>query len=449
MKLREYQIEPVDAGVLFFKQLYQHRNPSIIVAPTGAGKSIIIAEIVDRIKDKVIVLQPSKELLKQNYDKFINLGGKADIFSASMKEKELGSITYATIGSIVKAIDRVKKLGINKVIIDECDRFPRESSGMLRTFIEGIHAKHVLGLTATPLKLQTNTALDGTSYSKLVMLTNRSKKGNFFKSIIHVIQIQELVSLGYWAKIKYDSVKFDTSDLEWNSSKSDYSESSINTSFTNQHIDETILSKVKEYSNRRAILVAVPTVENAEALSKRVPNSAALHSYLKNNERDSIISNFKQGNIKVIFQVNILSIGFDYPQLDCLICARPTASLSWWYQFVGRGTRIHPDKKDVVVVDLVGSLERFGRVEDLVYRKDSNGRWELYGEEDKLLTSVAISNITQRETSQYIMPFGKYKGNTLDTLPEHYRRWLLENITWNDTNRNLKHELNKLSYGRN
>jgi DNA repair protein RadD len=447
MQLRQYQIAPVEKGVKYFNT--PAVKPSIIVAPTAAGKSIIIAEIVDRIKSKVIVLQPSKELLKQNYEKFINLGGKADIFSASMNTKELGSITYATIGSIIKASDRVKRMGINKIIIDECDRFPRENSGMLRKFLESINAKHVLGLTATPLKLQTNLGLDNVSYSKLVMLTNKSKKGNYFKDIIHVIQVQEMLSLGYWSEIKYDSVKFDSSDLVLNSSGADFTDASIEKSFTNQSMDETILAKIKQYSDRKSILVAVPTIENAVNLSKKVPNSAALHSNLKSDERDNIIDGFKTGTIKVIFQVNILTVGFDYPELDCLICARPTASLSWWYQFVGRGTRIHPNKKDVLVVDLVDSLSRFGRVEDLVYKKDDKDRWELFGQDNRLLTSVAISNLLQRESSSFVMPFGKYKGQTLDFLPQHYRSWLLENITWNDQNRQLKEELNRLSYGGN
>ena len=82
MKLRENQIEPVTIGVEFFK--LPKMAPSIIVAPTAFGKSIVIAHIARGIGEKVLVLQPSKELLEQNYNKFIFFGGDASIYSASM-----------------------------------------------------------------------------------------------------------------------------------------------------------------------------------------------------------------------------------------------------------------------------------------------------------------------------------------------------------------------------
>jgi len=86
MELRPNQIEPVKKGVEFFQSKKPH--PSIIVAPTAFGKSIVIAEIAHRLGEKILVIQPSKELLEQNYNKFINLGGKASIYSASMNEKD-------------------------------------------------------------------------------------------------------------------------------------------------------------------------------------------------------------------------------------------------------------------------------------------------------------------------------------------------------------------------
>ena len=183
MKLRENQVEPVAIGVEFFKT--PNMKPSIIVAPTAFGKSIVIAAIAKELGEKLLVLQPSKELLEQNYNKFITLGGEASIYSASMGSKELGDVTYATIGSIINIAHQFKEMGVSKIIIDECDRYPRNKSGQLRRFVDGMKASHVLGLTATPLKLQTNMGETG-PYSKLVMLTNRSKHGTFFKYILHI-----------------------------------------------------------------------------------------------------------------------------------------------------------------------------------------------------------------------------------------------------------------------
>ena len=110
MKLRDYQLEPVAIGIEFFNT--PKMAPSIIVAPTAFGKSIVIAYIAKGINEKVLVIQPSKELLEQNYNKLINLGGKASIYSASMGEKEIGDITYATIGSIINIAWKFRELGI-------------------------------------------------------------------------------------------------------------------------------------------------------------------------------------------------------------------------------------------------------------------------------------------------------------------------------------------------
>ncbi len=456
MKLRANQIEPVTIGVEFFK--LPKMAPSIIVAPTAFGKSIVIAHIAKGIGEKVLVLQPSKELLEQNYNKFIFFGGSASIYSASMGQKELGDITYATIGSIINIAHKFREMGVSKIIIDECDRYPREKSGQLRRFVDGMKATHILGLTATPLKLQSNMGDTG-PYSKLVMLTNRSSKGAFFKHIIHVAQIQDTVKLGFWTPLVYQSYDFDTGALVFNSSGAEFTNDSIARAYENQNIEDKIVKKVREIEDRKSILVAVPTIEQATKLAGRIPMAAVVTGETPTQDRNRIIEEFRNQKIRVIVQVNVLTVGFDYPELDCLITARPTASISWWYQFVGRGTRIHEKKKDCLVVDFVGSVERFGKVEDLYYKEDEDGTWELYGENKKKITGVPIHEIglhlegginlaeqrnEEGEIQKVYMTFGKYKNKPVASIPPYYRKWLLDNITWNPYNQKIKEEIIRL-----
>lgn len=453
MKLRPNQIEPVKKGVEFFQQ--KKVDPSIIVAPTAFGKSIVIAQIAREVGERLLVIQPSKELLEQNYNKFINLGGEASIYSAAMNEKEIGSVTYATIGSIVKIAHKFKELGINKVIIDECDRFPREPSGMLRKFLTGAKITHVLGLTATPLKLQTNLNEFKEPFSKLVMLTSKSKKGNFFKKIIHVAQIQEMTELGFWSPLLYESYDFDTGQLVYNSNGAEYTEKSIERAYKNQDIGSKIVRKCAELTDRKSILVAVPSIDEAKRLATIIPMSAPMYSGMPKGERKRIIEEFKNGQIRVILQVNILSVGFDHPELDCIITGRPTASLSWWYQFVGRVTRIHPNKKDGLVIDFVGSVPKFGKVEDL-YFKYEPPLWKLYGEDKKLLTGIPLHEIglhIEGETPLHELPqgnepitftFGKFKGKEVRKTPRWYRTWMLENFNFGPFNQKVKDELLRL-----
>ena len=453
MELRPNQIEPVKKGVEFFKSKKPH--PSIIVAPTAFGKSIVIAEIAHQLGEKLVVIQPSKELLEQNYNKFINLGGKASIYSAAMGEKEIGDITYATIGSIVNIAHKFNTLGINKVIIDECDRFPREPDGMLRRFLTAAKITHVLGLTATPLKLQTNMDEHFRPFSKLVMLTSKSKKGNFFKEIIYVAQIKEMCDLGFWSPLHYESYDFETGDLVYNSTNAEYTEESIKKAYKNQDIAGKIIRKVAQLPNRKSILIAVPSIDEAKELSTRLPSCAAVFSGMADSDRDRIIDEFKRGVLRIIVQVTILSVGFDHPQLDCIITGRPTASLSWWYQFVGRVTRIHPEKLNGLVIDFVGSVPKFGKVEDLYFEKEEP-LWKLYGEGKKLLTGIPLHEIglhKQGQPSPHViaaqgpaiqMTFGKYKGTEIRKIPIWYRKWMLENIKWNPFNKQIQQELLRL-----
>ena len=453
MQLRPNQIEPVRKGVEFFNK--KKADPSIIVAPTAFGKSIVIAAIAKEVGEKLIIIQPSKELLEQNYNKFIALGGEASIYSASMNEKEIGNITYATIGSIIRIAHKFKDLGISKVIIDECDRFPREPGGMLRKFLTAAKITHILGLTATPLKLQTNMDEHFQPFSKLVMLTSKSKKGNFFKEIIHVAQIKEMCELGFWSPLQYESYDFNTGELVYNSTGAEFTDDSIKRAYKNNDIGGKIVRRVAELTDRKSILIAVPTIDEAMDLSGRIPMSAPMYSGMPDKERQQVISDFKSGRLRVIVQVTILSVGFDHPELDCIITGRPTASLSWWYQFVGRVTRIHPDKVNGLVIDFVGSVPKFGKVEDLYFEKEEP-LWKLYGEGQKLLTGIPLHEIGLHKQNQLSphdvaaqgpvvkMTFGKYKDTEIRKIPIWYRKWMLENIKWTPFNKSIQTELLRL-----
>lgn len=456
MKLRPNQEFPTAIGIEFFNT--PKIAPSIIVAPTAFGKSIVIAFIAKGINDKVLVIQPTKELLEQNYGKFTALGGEASVYSASMNSREIGDVTYATIGSILKVAQEFNKLGFTKVIIDECDRYPRGSDGMLRRFLSGAGITHTLGLTATPLKLQSNMGEDGDTISKLVMLTNRSKHGIFFNHILHVSQIQEMVELGYWTPLEYQSYDFDTGELIYNTTRSEYTEKSMERAYMNQNIEDKIVKKVAEITDRKHILVAVPSIAQATDLAGRIPNAAIVHGGTKKKERNRIIQEFKDGKIRCVVQVNVLTIGFDFPELDCIITGRPTNSISWWYQFVGRVTRIHPDKPNGLIVDFVGSVKRFGKVEDL-YFADENEQWEMYGSNSKLITGIPMHQIglflqdgtdlskivhDNGDIEKVYFNFGKYEHKEVKDVPPYYTEWLLANFQWSSYNIKIKNEILRL-----
>lgn len=447
--LRQNQPEPIEKAIQFFQQ--PKPKPSLVVLPTAWGKSILTAYVAKHTDDKLIVLQPSKELLEQNYTKYLNLCdgfANAGIYSASFGRKEIAQVTYATIGSIKALGAEFKRLGFTKMLIDEAHLYPREADSMLGKFLQDSGITHVLGITATPVKLQTNRDREGGTFSKLVMLTSRSKKGNFYKDIIHVGQVQEMVRLGYWSPLVYEASGFDDSLLVFNSSKSEYTEDSVQRAYDANGGTQSVVDALDTHPDRQHVLAFVPSVQDAKDLSARYPNSAVIYGEMDKRERAEAIARFRAGQIRVIFNVRVLSTGFDYTGIDCIVFGISTASIALYYQIVGRGTRIDPRKRDCLICDLGGNVNRFGRVEDIVFEQGK--MWRMFGTGGRLLSGIPIHDIGKytREDTQLVdrqasapietMPFGKYKGERIADIPLNYRQWMIRAFDWNARNEKLR-----------
>lgn len=125
IKLRENQIEPIEKAIKFFSESKKEK-PSLMVLPTAWGKSILIAWVANTLKENILVIQPSKELLEQNYWKYINLCSDettVSVYSASFNSKEISQVTFCTIGSIKSKGLEFKSLGFKRVLIDEAHMY--------------------------------------------------------------------------------------------------------------------------------------------------------------------------------------------------------------------------------------------------------------------------------------------------------------------------------------
>ena len=129
--LRSYQDEAVRKAIWF---MHNYDNPFVVLMATGAGKSLVIAEICHRLNEPVLILQPSKEILEQNYQKLLSYGVEdIGIYSASKNRKEVAKYTYATIGSIYKKPELFKHF--KYVIIDECHLVNPKNTAMSRFIV--------------------------------------------------------------------------------------------------------------------------------------------------------------------------------------------------------------------------------------------------------------------------------------------------------------------------
>ena len=152
-QLRDYQQQASDAALAFFLNPKIKHN-GLIIIPTGGGKSWCIADIANRLNDNVLIFCPSKEILVQNYEKMQKICpfGCA-VYSASVGQKQIAKITFATIGSAINHKEQFSHF--KYVIVDEAHLVnPKE--GMYRDFLSMLKCK-VLGLTATPYRLTSSS----------------------------------------------------------------------------------------------------------------------------------------------------------------------------------------------------------------------------------------------------------------------------------------------------
>lgn len=377
-KLRDYQRDAVNSSVAYM-EIKNNRN-GVVVLPTGAGKSLVIAHIAYRLDAPIIVFQPNKEILAQNYAKMKifdvpNVG----IFSASFNRKEVNKITFATIGSVKSHMDWFKRF--KYAAIDEC-HYVNAEMGMYKNFIECTGCK-VLGLTATPYRLHS----DNRRQSMLKILTQTQPR--IFDDIIFALQVQDLSKQGYLSEMKYYDYKIvDPRLLKVNHNGAEFSDESLRRYYARIQFHEKLADIVLRLrrEGRKNILVFTRFMNEAEHLAHAVGAGAeVVTGATPPKDRDDILNRFKQGKLNVIANVGVLTTGFDFPELATIVIARPTMSLALYYQMCGRAIRPSGNKISWIV-DLCGNVSRFGRVEDLVL-KQHNNHWGIYS------NNIELSNI--------------------------------------------------------
>lgn len=375
LTLRPYQTEIVNLTVRLLRE--KTSRPFIVQAATGAGKSLVIAEIVHQLDDHVLVLQPSKELLEQNHAKLVDYGiTDIGIFSASKNSKVIAKATYATIGSIYNKPDLFKHF--KYVIIDECDVVnPKKLGSMYRKFFDAIGSPQIVGLTATPYRIAAKmvTYNEELYYTSVLKVINRLGYPGFWGNIVYKIETQELIEQGYLSPIEYHTEGVQLDLLKVNSTGADFTEDSLET--WGRTKTEKIINLVRAVDGKcQRSLIFTNSVASCDRLSSSLEAvgivAAVITAKTPAKEREALIRAYKAGELKHLIGVGVFLAGFDVPELDCIIFARPTMSLRVWYQAIGRGVRLDPNRpqKRLHVFDLAGATSRMGRVETIRLSKE-------------------------------------------------------------------------------
>lgn len=386
IQLRDYQKAASDKAVAFLLNPRIKHN-GLIVIPTGGGKSWIIADIANRVNDNVLIFCPSREILIQNYEKMQKICPfDCSVYSASLGQKQIAKITFATIGSAINHKELFNHF--KYVLVDEahlCN--PKE--GMYKEFFQSMRCK-IIGLSATPYRL--SSSRDFGSMLKFITRTRPC----IFSEVIYQVQISTLLDMGYLAKLDYyamNPIGWNELNLKVNTSGADYTDKSVIREYERidfygflVHIVQRLMNP-KSGVRRKGILVFTRFLKEAERLTWSIPGTAIVSGETPKKERERVLEAFKAGEIPVVANVGVLTTGFDYPELDTIVMARPTMSLALWYQIVGRAIRPHPNKEAGWVVDLCGNIKRFGEVKDLRLVDGGNGKWAVYSN-NRQLTNV-------------------------------------------------------------
>lgn len=355
--LRPYQADSVKAVIHYFRQ---HSTPAVIVLPTGAGKSLVIAELARLAKGRVLVLAHVKELVEQNHAKYEGYGLKGAIFSAGLGRKETDQqVVFASVQSVVRNLDAFKNQ-FSLLVIDECHRVPDDKSSSYKKVITHLlelnPGMKVLGLTATPYRLGM-----GWIYQYHTRGLVRSEEPRFFRDCIFELPIRYLLDEGFLTParlIDAPVLSYDFSQLKpANTGRYKESEMDLVIEQSKRATPQIVQQIIQLAADKQGVMVFAATVRHAQEILGLLPQgeSDIVIGDTPSPERDAIIQRFKQRDLKFLVNVSVLTTGFDAPHVDLIAILRPTESVSLYQQIVGRGLRLSPGKTECLVLDYAGN----------------------------------------------------------------------------------------------
>jgi DNA repair protein RadD len=356
-QLRPYQQEAVSRTVEYFKR---SKEPALIVLPTGAGKSLVIAQLARLAKGRVLVLAHVKELVEQNYAKYTSYGLEAGIFSASLGKKDHShKAIFGSVQSVARAENKFFD-DFSLLVIDECHRVSEEGSTQYQEVIQKLKQKNpkicILGLTATPYRLGPGWIYEYSHTGEL-----KSEQPRFFRRCLYELPLSYMIKNKFLTtplKIDIPVTCYDFSELTDKGQM--YTLSEVEELLKNQKRLTPLIVRnivdIAERFNRQGVMIFSASVKHAEEVLSYLPQgqSQIVVGETDISERERIVEDFKQKKIRYLVNVSVLTTGFDAPHIDVIAILRPTESNSLYQQIIGRGLRLHEGKTDCFVLDYTG-----------------------------------------------------------------------------------------------
>lgn len=363
IQARDYQEAAHQAVLAWWKKSIE---PCIVEAATGSGKSVIVSLLAKSLHDlsggkRVLCLAPSKELTEQNIERYRSFGFQCSPYSASIGKSLRHQVIFATEGTF-KSV--AKRLGheFAGVIVDEAHRITNTLRKIIEDMREGNPKLRVCGLSATPYRLDM-----GFCFAKDMNgspISETKAKDPYFTQLVYCIGARELIERGYLTPPRVGDINaetYDTTGLEL-ARNGQFTQSSLDRAFTGwgRKTSNIVADVVGQSRNRRGVMFFCATTKHAEEVMASLPPeiSALVTGDTPMRDRAEIIKRFKAQKIKYLVNVSVLTTGFDAPHVDVIAILRHTESISLLQQIIGRGLRLAEGKKDALILDYAGNLEK-------------------------------------------------------------------------------------------
>ena len=360
--LRPYQ-EAAKAAV--YDHLRTRDDNPCVVIPTAGGKTPLLASIcTDAARlwaGRVLVLAHVRELLEQAADKLAKMcpDVRVGIYSAGLGHRDKdAAVVVAGIQSVFR---RACELGaFDLILIDEAHLVTMEGEGMYRQFLAEAMtvnpSARVIGFTATPFRMK-----DG----PICTLTG------FLNHVCYEVGIKELIADGYLCPLitKAGTVKADLGGVRVRAGE--YAADDLEQVMDDGGLVTAACAEIVELAaDRKAVLIFASGVSHAHHICDHLYDNCGVDCGIVTGEtpsaeRANILQRFLDGQLKYLVNVNVLTTGFDAPNIDCVALLRPTLSPGLYYQMVGRGFRTNPGKANCLVLDYGGNTLRHGPVDQL------------------------------------------------------------------------------------
>ncbi len=356
-ELRPYQKDSVRAVVEHFRG---SSDPAVVVLPTGAGKSLVIAQLARLARGRVLVLAHVKELVEQNHAKYQAYGNPASVFSAGLKRKEsTEQVVFGSVQSVSRNLEHFTQ-GFTLLVIDECHRLSLDQDSQYQRVIEHLRQHNpdlkILGLTATPYRLGLGWIY---RYHHHGMV--RGEPDCFFHDCIFELPLRLMVKQGYLTppnQVDGAIAQYDFSSCAPGIG-GHYSEADLNRVVRNaERATAQIISQLIDAAQQRqGVMIFAATVDHAREIIGYLPEgeAALVLGETEGRQRDLMIDAFKARELKYLVNVSVLTTGFDAPHVDLIAILRPTESVSLYQQIIGRGLRLSPNKTDCLVLEFAGN----------------------------------------------------------------------------------------------